>query len=142
MEKFIYLIIPIIWFLYKTYQNFKKEQLENAKRKGQVTVPRSEPVTPTILFKNEVIEEDFQKEKLEALNKRNEMIKTLQYKTQQKPQDYYNPEIPSQEVINNRKIHAPHPHEVEFPVKETDEKVEFDLKKAIIYQTILNRPQY
>lgn len=85
---------------------------------------------------------DFLADKRKELMMRREEMKKNQKAAKDAVKDYYNPEIPAEEVVNSRKIHAKHPHQFEFPKEEEEEKRVFDLREAIIQQAIINRPDY
>lgn len=85
---------------------------------------------------------DFLADKRKELMMRREEIKKSQKAAKDAVKDYYNPEIPAEEVVNSRKIHAKHHHQFEFPKEEEDEKRVFDLREAVIQQAIINRPDY
>lgn len=143
MEKIIYILVPIAYFLFQAYNNYIKEQ-EKAKKRN-LSQPVIESDIPQTIVNDEPVQFDvkeFLKEKFNIETERKEVIKSQtrsipEYQTK----DYYNPEVPSAEVVENRKIHAPHKHKVVLPVLEVLEKsYDFNLRDAIIQQAILNRP--
>ena len=56
--------------------------------------------------------------------------------------ELYNPEVPAEEVLRNREIHAPHKHAFVASHEEEVTYSNFDFEDAIIKEAILNRPQY
>ena len=145
MEKIIYALVPIAYFIFLAYNNYKKEQ-EKAKKRNlsqPYSIVVTEDIKPVITKKNQQFDaKEFLKEKFNLETERKEVIKTQtrsipEYQTK----DYYNPEVPSEEVVQNRKVHAPHQHKAVLPVLEELEKpFVFNLREAIIQQAILNRP--
>ena len=145
MEKIIYALIPIAYFIFQAYNNYKKEQEKARKRNlaqpySDVDPEVAQPVIPQNDKQFDV--KEFLREKFNLETERKEVIKTQtksipEYQTK----DYYNPEVPAAEVVDNRKIHNPHQHKVVLPVLEELEKpYAFNLRDAIIQQAILNRP--
>lgn len=155
----------IISFIYKTYKNFTKESEKAARRTKdaeelqkaaerakavennkkatyerekkesfETTYDKAVDYTPTV-FENS--REFYKQEK--AKQKENKAKKP----TVQKPvMDYYNPEIPAEEVLANRRIHEPHKHGVKLPKKEKHVAADFNFRQALIYDAILRRPEY
>lgn len=156
--------IIIITFLYNVYKNFKKE-MEKAKARGKdaevvqqaealerkprtVYEPVVAPPYPTTYDKAVVQKyseesvfdnkQDYFREKAKAKE-----IKTASSAAKKTVLDYYNPEVPSLEVVQNRKTHQPHKHGFSFPKhKEKHLAAGFNFKQALIYDAILRRPQY
>ena len=56
--------------------------------------------------------------------------------------ELYNPEVPAEEVIRGREIHAPHKHKFVASQREEIRTSDFDFEDAIIKEAILNRPEY
>lgn len=152
MGTFIFILIPILYFFYQAYLNFKKEQEKAENRKQKSFVPVSENINRQEYSRDandEKIEEspfssrDFYKNKrLVELSNQAEIRAQRRTATKNEATDYYNPEVPTEEVLEGRKLHALHPHQFEFPHGEKGAEVEFNLREAIIQQAILNRPQY
>jgi len=145
VEKIIYALIPIAYFIFQAYNNYKKEQ-EKAKKRNlsqPYSVVQPEAAKPEVIQNKQQFDvKEFLKEKFNLETERKEVIKTQtrsipEYQTK----DYYNPEVPSEEVVQNRKVHAPHQHKAVLPIlEELENPFVFNLKEAIIQQAILNRP--
>lgn len=143
MEKIIYVLLPIAYFLYQAYNNYLKEQ-EKAKKRNL-----AKPLVKTIIPEKVAAKEEkfdvkeFLREKFSLETERKEIIKS-QTKTipEYQIKDYYNPEVAAAEVVQNRKIHSVHPHKVDLVVshEEVETGYVFDLRTAVIQQAILNRP--
>ncbi|HET8828603.1 MAG TPA: hypothetical protein VFM79_04645 [Pelobium sp.] len=157
--------IIIITFLYNVYKNFKKE-MEKAKARGKdaevvqqaealerkrrtVYEPVIVPPYPTSYDK--AVMQEYSEEPVFDNNKQDyfrgkakaKEIKIASSATKKPVSDYYNPEVPSLEVIQNRKIHQPHKHGFSFPKhKEKHLAAGFNFKQALIYDAILRRPEY
>jgi hypothetical protein len=151
VEKIIYILIPIAFFVYNAYQNFVKEQQKSKSRFPQQPSPTYTEPFPDDFLGGEIEKDyteghfkstDFLEDKKKELQMRREEIKNKQKAAKVAVKDYYNPEIPSEEVIKGKEIHAKHGHHFEFPTQKQEEKRVFDLKEAIIQQAILNRPDY
>ena len=159
MEKIIFILLPIAYFLYNAYLNFKKEQEKAAKRAAQqpqYVVPNQEIIqkeiktTPKyyqdpIRQENKDYESDitqYLKEKKSERDNINKAAKDINKNNKAAVKDNYNPEVPSEEVNTNRAIHLEHHHEFEFPTNLKEEFMDFDLRKAVIYDAILKRPNY
>ena len=145
MEKIIYVLVPIAYFIFQAYNNYKKEQEKAKKRNLSQPYPIvvTEDIKPVITQKNQQFDvKEFLKEKFNLETERKEVIKTQTRNiSEYQSKDYYNPEVPSEEVVQNRKTHASHQHKAIFPVLEELEKpFVFNLREAIIQQAILNRP--
>ncbi|MRX46422.1 hypothetical protein [Pedobacter puniceum] len=150
MENLIYILAPIALFLFKAYQNFQKEQEKARKRnlsipeQPEITVKDEVQTQPMIEERTEATElkPDYKLSKPEKYEK--EQYERMVYErlrsTDKKPADYYNPEIPSAEVIENRAIHEKHKHGISQPKKEEQESYDFDLRQAVINEAILKRP--
>ena len=159
MEKIIFILLPIAYFLYNAYKNFKKEQEKAAKRASEQPksliskeekIQKNKEVVPKY-YKDPIRQEnkDYESDIRQYLNKNkleldtiNKAATDINKYNKASVKDYYNPEIPSAEIVNNRIIHLEHHHGFEFPSNFKDDLAEFDLKKAIIYDTILRRPNY
>lgn len=153
MENLIYILAPIAYFLYQAYQNYLKEQ-EKAKSRN-LSDPSTTNTTGSIPEVKKVKTEPLIEKATEAkeltpdymLNKQEEREKhkreQLTYKRLKAPSmrgtDYYNPEIPSAEVMQSRLTHEPHNHGKLTVIKD-ETYITFDLRDAIIKQAILNRP--
>lgn len=139
MEKII-IAIMVVSFLYKVYKNFKKEMDKAAERAKKVVESNQPPVLETYSEPEQL------PEKLSKSFKylREENQKPLSKKEDDKKvvYDYYNPEVPAAEVVENRKIHQPHNHQFDFPKKKGIVKPQFDLKQALIYDAVFRRPKY
>lgn len=143
MDKIIYILIPIAYFFYQTYNNYVKEQ-EKAKKRN-LGQPISENSSQPVVVEQEkqFDVKEFLKEKFNVETERKDVIKS---QTKSIPEyqvkDYYNPEVPSAEVAKNRKIHSTHPHKIDLPLAQEEEKegFAFNLRDAVIQQAILNRP--
>jgi len=124
----------ILYFGSKIYKNFKVE-MDKAKARSN-----SQKNTVTTEEDKEQFNarEHLDAKKEEAIQRKNnlEALKNKKFAL-----DYYNPEIPSEEVVQGRLIHEPHQHGL-FKI-ETEEQttVQFDLRQAIIQQAILERPK-
>lgn len=145
MEKIIFALVPIAYFVFQAYNNYKKEQEKAKKRnlsqpKPIVAQKATQPVRPE--NKQQFDVKEFLREKFNLETERKEVIKS---QTKSIPEyqikDYFNPEVPSVEVVKNIKIHAPHQLEaVSLVLEEMEEPYDFNLRDAIIQQAILNRP--
>lgn len=150
MENLIYILAPIALFLFKAYQNFQKEQEKARKRnlsipeQPEITVKDEVQTQPMIEERTEATElkPDYKLSKPEKYEK--EQYERMVYErlrsTDKKPTNYYNPEIPSAEVIENRAIHEKHKHGISLPKIEEQESYDFDLRQAVINEAILKRP--
>jgi hypothetical protein len=157
VEKIIFILLPIAYFLYNAYLNFKKEQEKALKRnEEQSHTPATEINTKnneripkyyqdSIRMENKEYESDIRKylstNKLER-DHINKAAKDVNKTNKSSVKDYYNPETPVEEVLQNRTIHQNHPHQFDFPSQFKDELIDFDLRRAIIYEVILKRPNY
>lgn len=157
MDKIIIAFI-VITFLYKAYKNYKKEMqtaaerakqaLEALKNKPEVAntlstqsyktiderVSPKEYVAETVSDTNKT---DYYKGKVKAKEDRDAAS------NRKKPVfDFYNPEVPAAEVVENRRLHKPHHHGFEVAKKEKHLAADFNFRQALIYDAILRRPQY
>lgn len=151
MEKFIYILIPIAFFLYSAYNNYVKEQQKAKARIPQQPLTNSTESVPDDFVGGEIRKDfteghfqstDFLEDKKKELQMRRDEVKNKQKEAKDAVNDYYNPEEPSDEVIKGREIHVQHQHGFKFPKEEDEEKRIFNLKEAVIQQAILNRPDY
>lgn len=157
MEKLIYILIPIAYFLYQGYQNFLKEQEEAKKRNLQQPDQPVDEVYDPVEYQYEAVPDpnipkdfnwkDHRTENtpyrsVEYTNGRKMQVEERVRKDDKKQRDYYNPEIPSAEVVRSRMIHQKHAHGIPakpIEIKEI-ESTDFDLRDAIIKEAILRRP--
>ena len=151
MEIFIYILIPIAFFLYSAYNNYIKEQ-----QKVKLRIPQLPKQKNTVAFPDDFvggeIKEDYTEghfqstsfldDKKKELQLRRDEVKNKQKAAKEAVNDFYNSEEPVEEVLKGREIHLKHHHEFKFPEIEQEEVRRFDLREAIIQQTILNRPDY
>ena len=149
MENFIYILIPIAFFLFKTYRNFIKEQEKAKNRNPPKPILSHDVQNRTEVIGQDIMPElkeapfdstDFLNEKKEAQKRRAGQLKAAQKTPKNEVKDYYNPETPAEEVLEGRRLHAAHHHEFEFPRRERDATIDFDLRDAVIQQAIMNRP--
>ncbi|MBC7655518.1 MAG: hypothetical protein H7098_13720 [Oligoflexus sp.] len=159
MEKIIFILLPIAYFLYKAYLNFKKEQEKTAKRAAEQSqslisnkeiIQKNKEAVPKY-YKDPIRQEnkDYESDIRKYLNKNkleldtiNKSASDVNKNNKASIKDYYNPEKPIVDVIKNKEIHLDHRHESEFVNNFKDDILDFDLKKAVIYDTILRRPNY
>lgn len=157
----------IIAFVFNVYKNFKKE-MEKAKARGQgaegnqqppmeaeTVVPRQRPVhKPVVVQPYQSTYDQAQKTTEKPVFESNKQdyfreqaakkeLRSLKSAKKAPVLDYYNPEIPSLEVIENRRIHQSHKHGYTPPLrKEKHYAADFNFKQALIYDAILRRPEY
>jgi hypothetical protein len=160
----------IIGFIYKAYKNFQKEseeamqrakdaeQLQKASEKAKAlenqsrnkyNKPVGQPFYESI-YDKEAIKENQSEPVFESNRQdyyREQAIKkeVRDSKSNKKVPvlDGYNPEIPAEEVVQNRRIHQAHKHSVNFPHhKQKHVAANFNLRQAFIYDVILRRPEY
>ncbi|OAQ38120.1 hypothetical protein A5893_15055 [Pedobacter psychrophilus] len=159
MEKIIFILLPIIYFLYNAYLNFKKEHEKAAKRTSeqpQYVVPTKDITADNIktipkYYQDSIRKEnkDYQSDITRYLSDQkserdqiNKAARDVNKYNKAAVKDNYNPETANVEVTTNRAIHLQHHHEFEFPSNFKEEFMDFDLRKAVIYDTILKRPNY
>jgi hypothetical protein len=157
VEKLIYILVPIAYFLYQGYQNFLKEQEEAKKRNLQQPNQPEEEVFEPLEYQYEAVSDpnipkEFNWKELrtentpyrsvEYTNGRKMQVEERVRKENKKQRDYYNPEVPSAEVARSRMIHEKHGHGVVTKPLEIQEieTSDFDLRDAIIKEAILRRP--
>ncbi|MBK0384237.1 hypothetical protein I5M32_14815 [Pedobacter sp. SD-b] len=148
MEKIIFILLPIAYFLYSAYLNFKKEKEKAAKRISENPHIPQNAQSATAEAKPPQMREDttdvqayLEQRRLEREKLRNE-AENVNKADKLAVKDYYNPEVPSAQVMAGRLIHQKHHHQFEFPPPLEDDRIDFDIRSAIIYQVILNRPNY
>ncbi|WP_442795604.1 hypothetical protein [Pelobium manganitolerans] len=157
----------IISFLIKAYQNFKKESEKAAERAKQADAQRrasQSQTVPTVPHPPVLVEQPSRKQTAKTLQEEHprQAERKSAYRAETNPAyqtvpvqnkkavkqkellttDYYNPEIPSAEVLANRKIHEKHKHGIKLPKRERHVAADFNFKQALIYDAILHRPKY
>jgi hypothetical protein len=124
----------IFYFGFKVYKNFKLE-MDKAKVRANSQKNNDSAAETKEQFN---AKEHLETKKVESMQRKNDLNAL---KNKKLSIDYYNPEIPSEEVVNGRLIHEPHKHG--FLNSEPEHAIEthFDLRQAIIQQAILERPK-
>lgn len=160
----------IVAFLFNVYKNFKKE-MEKAKARGNdaeavaQAKERAEALErkqkavyrPVVAQQNQTAYDKAAAEDYTAAEPAYESNRDGYYRAQAEKKeiraakstrkipvaDYYNPEVPSLEVLENRRIHQPHKHGYTPPkLNEKHLAADFNFKQALIYDAILRRPEY
>ncbi|WP_017257870.1 hypothetical protein [Pedobacter arcticus] len=161
--------IIIIGFLYNVYNNFKKEAEKAAVRaKEAEELQKATQRVPAVENKRatsyrEVVEqpafqttynkpltpeyapvESFGDHKQDYFKERARAKQYTDAKVSKKTPvlDYYNPEVASEEVLANRRIHEQHKHGIQSKQKEKHLAADFNFRQALIYDAILRRPEY
>jgi ATPase subunit of ABC transporter with duplicated ATPase domains len=139
METAFIILGFVVYFGFKIYKNFKAE-MDKAKLRAEQQKKEQVKANSNIESLKQFDGREHIESKKEEAKQRRNVLDAL--KSKKVPLDYYNPEIPAEEVVANRLIHEPHHHE--FKRLELVEKNEFqfDLRQAIIQQAILERPKY
>jgi len=154
MEEILPFLAVLAYMAYKVYSNYQKGQ-EEAKARNPSRPYQEEEIKPfkewwetevlpeksildpePVKYHEPKYEQTYQEPKVErpVYNKvKSEIPQTI---------ELYNPEIPAEEVIRGREIHAPHKHK--FVASQEEEYIysDFDFRDAVIKEAILNRPQY
>jgi predicted negative regulator of RcsB-dependent stress response len=140
MTTIIIILGFVFYFGYKIYNNFKAE-MEKAKQRAEQQKQKVNTSSNTEMLGKFNAQEHLDSIKEEA-KKRKSVLDAI--KNKKIALDYYNPEIPAEEVLSNRLIHEPHHHEFKgLKVEQVDNlEIKFDLRQAIIQSAILERPQY
>ncbi len=159
----------IIGFLYRAYKNFMKESEQAAQRAkdaeaNQKATQQAKTVTyrKTPAFERQVEQPSFETAYDKAVTQEYEPVlsfddnkqdyfKERARAKQQRDSDslkkipvleYYNPEVPAEEVIMGRRIHQPHHHGIKIQKTEKHLAADFNMRQALIYDAILRRPEY
>ncbi len=168
VENILYLVLGIIIFIAKTYNDYRKQEEEKKKaeqrRRAEAGSPGSSetaPAKPVTTFEevlNEWLDiprtapvpepsaEDLKPAQLPREGSTNrEPVYTHQpvetvYPSREPSRSGYQSEMPEEvlKVRSLRALHRPAPK----PEEEEERQVTFDLREAMIQQAILNRPDY
>lgn len=161
MEELLPFLAGLAYMGYKFYTNFQKGQEEARKRdpskphseqapaeypfwtqSEETYVPENPaPVKPIAEKYHEPKYEPTYKEPMIPRPAREVIAKEKKSKIPHKV-ELYNPEVPAEEVVKNKAIHAPHKHQFVASQEEEVLSSDFDFKDAIVKEAILNRPQY
>ncbi|MEI8201599.1 MAG: hypothetical protein WCH34_01210 [Bacteroidota bacterium] len=149
MERFFPILIAIAWIGYKLYSSQKKQQQKAATRLQNNSV-NTQKETPK--FNLESIFEEFLGDKTQAFAQKEETVPVYENTSYTNYKQYANIQKESQSLESEslEKSNSKSPSSIIPSKKETlkssydevDEKksIDFDLRKAFIYQTILTRP--
>ncbi len=151
MENLLYILVVVAYFIYQTYNNFKKEQEKARKRNVNIpqegyNIPEEVEIKPIIEKATEAVElkPDYKLTKKESrIKERREELVYEKMQREEPLRDYYNPEMPYRE--SNKKKATLLAAKVSVNTSRDDfneEKREynFDLRDAIIKEAILKRP--
>ncbi|HNS18192.1 MAG TPA: hypothetical protein PKH94_01100 [Bacteroidales bacterium] len=153
MEDWIYILLGIVWIVYAAYRSSQKQKKRTAdsprqssppQRMGDQRPPTLETVFQEILGEGTSLETEFP---AEAYSYDERTIRELELEKQR----YGKPEIPLETIPTEEGISAfgydrekaifPFaPDEAVEPEAISQEFIPFDLRKAILYSEILNRP--
>ncbi len=157
MDNILPFLAALAYMAYKIYENYQKGQEEARTRNPSrpYVKPNEEAYTKwddeqtytperSILDKEPSTPEKYHEPKYKPMIEKpyREQIQKEEKVIIPKVVELYNPEIPAEEVIRGREIHAPHKHKFVASERAEEKYSEFDLEDAVIKEAILNRPQY
>lgn len=149
MENLLYILAVVAYFIYQTYNNFKKEQEKARKRNmGQpqenYDIPEEVEVKPIIEKSTEAVElkPDYKLTKKESrIKERREEMVYEKMRSEQIAKDYYGPERTSREALKKKAFtENPNPVILLEDITESEKSYDFNLREAIIQEAILKRP--
>ncbi len=161
MENLFPFLIAILYFAFKIYSNFQKEQEKARSRRPSQPAPSQAETAQSLQGKKQAAQTSLPQPFL--VEERYDPNRPFepQYKhvyTEEVPKEGFrepsapkvesrsavqlqNPEVPSEETLKARAIHKAHHHRWE-PEAEQEVVPGFDFRDAIIKEAILNRPDY
>lgn len=150
MDDLIYILVGVAWVAYSIYSAQQKKKLKEERER---TVPQAEPAyepEPNTSPSRSIFEEIFKEAGLEELNDEiEETIKPVAAQIPAQPRYFTyedtNVEIKAADELLQKEFPAFSEHFVaeNMPYSEMKEKTHsniFDLRKAVIYSAILERP--
>ena len=160
MEEILPFLGGLAYLAYMFYSNYQKGQEEARKRNPSKPYQEEEheqyqewdveeTYRPESILDYKPATEKYQEPKYEEVYSEPVLEKPFKKLADKKDAPHipnkvelYNPEVPAEEVLRNREIHAPHKHAFVASHEEEVTYSNFDFEDAIIKEAILNRPQY
>ena len=140
MEEYFKFIPVALWVLYKIFGGSKSKEQKPKQRTQRQSRPKSNPATPSI--------EDILRELSGGTKKKEPSVKMAAPETQSKKIEIVDHQYDFRPEYEHHADTGPNLDQIKKEIKrekhiaEKTEPVEIDLRKAVIYDAILNRPSY
>jgi len=143
MDEYIYILLAIAWVIFSLYKKGSKQQKqkEQAAREAQDNAEQAEPSTTKSMLEQLILGEEFkQPVTAKPVTEAPEIYETYDYDAIQKEEaESLEDDVPDYSDMNKPQIFVPGKTDNSYALKKK-RKREFDLKQAVIYSTILDRP--
>lgn len=144
MDDFLYILLAIGWVVFGIYKNYQKQAKKSQTVTKKAPLPKKREIKDIFedFFPVEEIKRVEQKEETkEVVNKQSEIYTAENKSLETIPgNDYFSYEKESSEKgIKNKDLKINEKSKLE-EVVDNIEKFDFDLRKAVIYKAILERP--